>query len=391
MEEFSEQHIVQHKGIFRKQISLFEGIALIVSATIGAGVLGIPYAVAKVGIPVGLAYIILLGLLMMGLNLLLGEITIRTKETFQLAGLAGKYLGSFGKWFMTLILYGGLFGILVVYIIGEGATLAELFGGSEFMWSLIFFFVATIPIILGMRTLKVVEFVLTIAILAVVMIIAAWSVPHVEIVNITSTNWAHFFFPYGVILFAFSGTTAVPEVHSILKHKEQTFKQVIMYSALITIAVYCIFAFMVVGVSGAETTEIATIGLGQQLGPIMFILGNVFAALAMGTSFMVIGLSLRDSLQWDFKVKRSLSNLIVLGIPLGIFLLGLREFIAAIDFVGGVLISTQLLLIILIYLRARKMGDVAPKKLWFQGSMWLVLLLVLAFSAGAVYSVLKLF
>lgn len=391
MNEREEIKVVQHHGVFHKQISLFEGIALIVSATIGAGVLGIPYAVAKVGVPVGILYIVVLGFLMMGLNLLLGEVTIRTKETFQLSGLAGKYLGSFGKWFMTAIMYSALFGILVVYVIGEGQTLSELFGGTAYMWSLIFFALASIPIILGMRTLKVVEFVLTIAVLSVVLLIVMWSAPHVQIPHITSTNFAQLLFPYGVILFAYSSATSIPEVHSVLRNKNITFKKVIIYSSLITMAVYCLFAFMVVGVSGTGTTEIATIGLGKQLGSIMFVLGNVFAALAMGTSFMVIGLSLRDSMQWDFNVKKGLANIIVLGVPLVIFLLGLRQFIAAIDFVGGVLVSTQLILIILIYLKAKKHGDIPVKKYGLHNTMWLVILLILAFSVGAVYSITKLF
>lgn len=391
MNEIKETKVVQHHGVFHKQISLFEGIALIVSATIGAGVLGIPYAVAKVGVSVGILYIVVLGFLMMGLNLLLGEVTIRTKETFQLSGLAGKYLGSFGKWFMTAIMYSALFGILVVYVIGEGQTLSELFGGTAYMWSLIFFALASIPIILGMRTLKVVEFVLTIAVLSVVLLIVMWSAPHVQIPHITSTNFAQLLFPYGVILFAYSSATSIPEVHSVLRNKNITFKKVIIYSSLITMAVYCLFAFMVVGVTGTGTTEIATIGLGQQLGSFMFVLGNVFAALAMGTSFIVIGLSLRDSMQWDFNVKKGLANIIVLGVPLVIFLLGLRQFIAAIDFVGGVLVSTQLILIILIYLKAKKHGDIPAKKYKLHNTMWLVILLILAFSVGAVYSITKLF
>jgi len=353
--------------------------------------LGIPYAVSRVGVPIGIVYIVILGFLMMGLNLLLGEVVVRTRETFQLSGLAGKYLGTIGKIIMTTIIYASIMGILVVYIIGEGQTLAELFGGSSFTWSLVFYFLASLPIIVGMRTLKLVEFVLTIGILAVVIAIAMWTAPHVQLPHVTTTHLADLFFPYGVILFAFSSAAAIPEVHSILKNRNVQFKHAIVYSSLIIIAVYCLFAFMVVGVTGMETTEIATIGLGQKLGPLMFVLGNVFAILAMGTSFMVTGLALRDSLTWDFKVKQSVSNIVILGVPLAIFLLGLREFIAAIDIVGGVFVSAQLIMITLIYLRAKKKGDISAGKYKLGNVMWLVVLLLLAFSVGAVYSVVKLF
>ncbi|PIT86084.1 MAG: hypothetical protein COU33_05105, partial [Candidatus Magasanikbacteria bacterium CG10_big_fil_rev_8_21_14_0_10_43_6] len=383
--------IVEHQGIFLPEGNLFEAIALIVSGTIGAGVLGIPFAVAKVGIFFGILYIVALGFLMMGLNLLLGEIAARTKQHFQLAGLAGMYLGFFGKWIMTAIAYASMLGVLVVYIIGEGETLAALLGGNSFTWSLVFLFVMSVPVVLGMRTIKVIEFVLTLAILAVVLLIVMWSAPYVEWSHISYHNPAYIFFPYGVILFAFSGSAAVPEAHSILAHKDLEFKKAIMYAAIITTVVYSLFAFITVGVTGAQTTEIATVGLGQKLGPWMFVLGNVFAVLAMATSFLMTALALRDSMAWDFKVKQSLSNVLVLGLPLLVFVLGIRQFIAAIDFVGGVLISAQLLLIILIYLRAKQMGHLEKSKYNLHNTLWLVLLLVLAFSVGALYSVFKLF
>ncbi|PIZ93656.1 MAG: amino acid permease, partial [Candidatus Magasanikbacteria bacterium CG_4_10_14_0_2_um_filter_41_10] len=45
--------LTMHQGIFRPRITLFEGIALMLSGTIGAGVLGLPYAVAKSGVLIG--------------------------------------------------------------------------------------------------------------------------------------------------------------------------------------------------------------------------------------------------------------------------------------------------------------------------------------------------
>ena len=106
-EKFS---IAKHNGIFRKQISLFEGVALIISGTIGAGVLSLPFAISKVGISIGIIYIVGIGILMMGLNLLLGSIAVRTKQKMQLIGFAGKYLGKTWKWFLTILLQFMLWG-----------------------------------------------------------------------------------------------------------------------------------------------------------------------------------------------------------------------------------------------------------------------------------------
>lgn len=180
----------KHVGIWRKEMSLWEGVALITSGTIGAGLLAIPYAVSQVGISIGLLYIFGIGILMIGLNLLIGEISIRTKENFQLPGLAKKYLGNWAGKFMTGIIYSMLFGVQLVYIIGTGESLEALFGGNPVMWSLVFFALAALPIIVGLRTVKVVEVVLMVLILSVVLIISSTASSYIKIQHFSHVNLA---------------------------------------------------------------------------------------------------------------------------------------------------------------------------------------------------------
>ncbi len=392
--QFQNKHIeyplAKHHGMFQRQLSLWEGVVLILSGTIGAGVLGIPFTVAKVGIGVGLAYILALGLLMIGLNLLIGDIASRTGKEMQLVGLAGEYLGPAGRWLMTGIMYSILFGVLVVYIIGQGEAFSVIFGGNSFWWSIGFFAVAGFLVVIGLKTIKTVELILVFAILLVVLLIAGFSAPHVTIDALRHVDLTDMLLPYGVILFAFHGATSIPETYSLLKHKEQTFKSAIILSGAIAIAVYMLFAFVVVGVTGVETTEIATIGLGKKVGDIMLILGNAFAILAMGTSFLMVGVSLKDSLRWDFKLSSSLASVIVLGVPLIIFLLGLRQFIAALDIVGGVFVSLELLLILLIYWKVKHVSRSNTRTLHLHHTALLGGILFIAFAVGGVYSVLKL-
>lgn len=386
-----EKGVTHYRGIFRRRLSLFEGVSLILSGTIGAGVLSVPYAVAQTGIGIGLLYIVVIGLLMMGLNLLVGEIAVRTKEPMQLVGFAKKYLGNGGKWLMTVVMYAMLVGVLVVYIIGEGESLAALFGGSPAMWSTLFFLVMFVLIYIGIRTIKTVELFLTFIILFVVLFLAAISAGHVDIHYFSHVSLAHAFLPYGVLLFAYHGATTVPEAHSVLIKKDGTFKKAIIISSLICIAVYALFAIIVVGVTGQETTEIATIGLGNKIGQNIFILGNVFAVLAMGTSYLMGALALKDSLTWDFKMKKGVATFLVSVVPLAIFLVGVRRFIAAIDLVGGVIVSMEMLLMLYIYWKAKQRGHWLPGKFRLHHTTFLAMLLLIAFTIGAIYSVMKLF
>ncbi|MBT3419335.1 MAG: hypothetical protein HN726_00475 [Candidatus Magasanikbacteria bacterium] len=386
-----EELPVKHHGIFRRHMSFWQAVTFITSGTIGAGVLGIPYAVAKVGIPLGLLYIVVIGLLMIGLNLMVGEIAVRTKSKLQLVGFAKKYLGGVGEVLMTVLVYIMLFGVLMVYIIGEGETLSALLGGSAIVWSTLFFICGSLLIYIGLRTIKTVEFILSIGILVVVMLVAAFSAPHIQMGHIGYTNLINVFVPYGVLLFAFHGTTAIPETYALVKEKRNVFKKAIIVGGIINIIIYALFAVVVVGVTGMSSTEIATIGLGEAIGPVMFVLGNIFAILAMGTSFIMAGLALRDSMQWDFKIGHTTATALVCIVPFIFFLAGLRGFITAIDIVGGVFMSLEMLLVILIYYQAKKQGDVGKKSLHLKFTTPIAVLLVVALTIGAAYSVWQIF
>ena len=383
--------LVKHNGLFRRQLSLYEGVALIVGATVGAGILGIPYVVAKVGLWVGLAYIISMGLVVMGSNLLIGEIVARTREKYQLIGLVRKYLGKWPGLFMSFLIYVGTFGVLLVYIIGCGESLSALFGGEPFMWSIGFFTLMTFVIWLGLRGARTVDFILSLGILAIVLIIAFMSHPHIVSQNFMYHNLAYLLLPYGVILAAFSGSSSIPEVHAVLKDRDQSFKKAIVLAGIINIVVYVLFAVVVVGVTGLETTQIATIGLGEKLGSWAIVFGNVFAVLAMATSFIVLGLSLKDSFKWDYKLNNHLSTILVCGIPLIIFLFGLRQFIQALDIVGGVFRSLEMTMLVLVYWYAKQSGILKESKFKMHHTLFLIAFILIAFTVGAIYSVVKLF
>jgi len=383
--------LTKYFGVFRKKISLWEAVALIVSGTIGAGILGMPYAIAQLGLVPGFFLIIFLGLLMMGLNLLLGDVAIRTGKRFQLVGFAKTYLGVWGEYAMMIMFYTILFGALVVYIIGVGSSLSALFGGAAFVWSLVFYFFASLCIMTGLRTVKVVELILMTCILFVVVCIFLWAAPSFSISNMLYVQIPAFFVPYGIILFAFHGTNAVPEAYGLLKHARKDFRRAICYAAIINCIVYCLFVFSVVGVTGIGTTEIATVGLGDALGRGMVVAGNIFAVLAMATSFLLIALSFRDSLCWDYKLPKILALVCVLVPPLVMFVLGMRGFITVLSVVGGIAVSIEMLLILLIYIRARRQKQLKKEDFSVRYGYTLVLMLLFVLFIGAFQTIIDIF
>ena len=70
-----------------------------------------------------------------------------------------------------------------------------------------------------------------------------------------------------------------------------------------TFIAYLLFALVVVGATGINTTQIATIGLGLLIGKHMILFGNLFAIFAMGTSFLTLGLALKEMYAYDYNLS----------------------------------------------------------------------------------------
>ncbi|MFA7314632.1 MAG: aromatic amino acid transport family protein [Candidatus Magasanikbacteria bacterium] len=387
----SEEEVIEHNGVFKKRINLFQAVALIVTFTIGAGIFSLPYAISQVGLLVGIIYLVLLGILIMGMNLMLGQVADKAGDNMQLVGLAKKYLGKKGEFVMTFLFYLISFGVLVIYLIGEGNALSALLPGTKFMWSIIFFVFGSLLVLFSIRVIKVISFVLSLSILFIILLIVWTSAPHINYQNYVYTDFRNLFLPFGVILFAYSSLTSIPEAHSLLKNKSKDFKKSIVLSSLIVMSAYILFVLAVLGVTGVDTTEIATIALGQKVGPTIYFLGNIFAVLTMGTGFLMSGIALKDSLVWDYKISSALAIFITLLIPLILFVLGVRQFVTAIGVVGGVVVSSQMLLTVLIYWRAKQMGHLNSNKYQMHHIFLLMIPLTIVLVLGVIYSTVKLF
>ncbi len=341
-----------------------EAVATLIGTTIGAGVLGIPYVVAKSGLAVGLLHIAIIGTAIILLNLLLGEVVLKTKSSHQLAGYAGKYLGPKGRRIMTLTLLFGIYGAMVAYIIGVGEAMHAIWPQiAAFPGSILFFSAAITVLYFGYRAFEESELALSSALLIVISAIIAAAVFSSKFsqANFTGTSLQNIFLPYGVVLFAFLGAVAVPSMKEELAGNKNLLRKAIIIGGLIPILLYALFAIAVVGVSGAQTSGIATISLGQQLGAASAVLANLFAILAMGTSFIALGFALKQMFFHDYGLDQKDAWGIACGVPLFAFLFGLKDFIGVIGVVGAIAGGVEGILIIAMHRKAQKRTGTARK------------------------------
>ena len=355
--QLEDQKIILHQGVFKPAASVADAIFMITGMTIGAGVLGVPYVVAQVGLKVGIIYIVVLGLVMLFLNLILGEIAVRTNESLQIPGLAGKYLGKWGKYLLDVVIISASYGALLAYIIGVGQSLSALFGGSPAAWSVVFWGLASVVVWRGLQTIKSVEKVLSVIVISIICGLSFYLLKDFKLANWVYSDLSKIFLPYGVILFALNGTPAIIEAHALLPRSQRHFRKALIIGSLIPVVVYVLFALAVVGSTGLGTSEIATIGLGAKFGEGVLVLGNIFAILAMSAGFIGSGIALKQTLVWDNKINKILAEFLVISVPLLLFMAGIRQFISILSFAGGVFIGIEAIVLILVCWQARKRGD----------------------------------
>ncbi len=361
--------------------------ATIMGTIVGAGILGIPYVIAKSGFFVGLVHIILIALFMMILSLYLGEVLLRTHGKHQLTGYAEKYLGKWGKRLMAFSMIFGLYGALIAYLIGEGEALSSIFGGQPLFYTVIFFIVASAFVYIGVKSVSKSELILSFIKIAILVSLCALIIPSVKIENLMpiSSNVFNLLYPFGVILFAFSGIPAIVEAREVLAKNESLFKKSIIYAYTIPIPIYIIFALVVVGTTGAGTTELATAGLSL-ISKKILIFANLFAVLTLATPFLTLGLALQEMYEYDYKLKRQLAFVLSCVLPFVLFLAGIRSFVGVMGIAGALGPGLAAILIVLMFWKAKKKSERIPEYT-IKKNFVLGLLLMLVFLLGAAYEI----
>lgn len=381
-------------AILSQNRNFFYAVTTLIGTIIGVGIFGLPYAFAKAGFFVGLFQLLVLGGIVMLVQLMFGEIILRTKEKHNLPGYIDKYLGKKWETLISISVLIGIFGSMIAYILVGGTFLREFFTHSagifgntpEYVFYVVFWLFLTVFILLGLKIIEMVEFGMTILLLITISAIVIFSSPHLNTNNLFVFNGMDFFLPYGIILFALSGTVAITEVREILVGQEKKMRSAIILGVLVPIIVYALFTFTVIGVTGINATEEAMTGLSNVVGGPIYALGIIFGILAIATSYITFGYYLYETFLYDFGVNRNLSHILIAVIPITFVMLGWRNFIAIISFLGAVMGGLESIAMILAYLKAKKVGGRTPEYS-LKIPHFVYYFLILIFALGIIYTI----
>lgn len=350
----------------------FFATASFIGAMVGAGVFGIPYAVSRAGFWPGFICLVFLGGVAWLLHLVCGEVALRTQGKQRLPGYTKKYLGRNAYWLSVVSAIFGIFAALLAYIILAADFVSLLFpspSSLNILVAIIFWAILSVGVWRGFKTAAVAELVMAILLIAVMAAIVAWGAPKINIAHFSGVNYPQLFLPYGVIFFAFIGIAAIPEIEEILISPDgrdsaksgRIFIWAISLGSLIPLLLYAGFTAVVVGVSGQNVSPDALKGLAPYLGEGIVKLGALFGILAITTSYLFWAINLKNTLIHDLNIKKRLADIFVIAVPIGLFLAGLRSFIAVIGVAGAIIGVIDGGLILLAFRKAKTMGDRQPE------------------------------
>jgi len=336
--------------------------SVLVGTIIGAGIFGLPYILAKAGILIGFFYFLFLGLIILLMHLFYGEVILRTQATHRIVGYAQIYLGDWGKRILLFSALVSLLGSNLVYLILGSGFLKTIFGGQSLIFYVaIFWFLLSLGIIFDWKRMAFFEFFMTALLILAAVLIAFYGFSHFKAQNLTILNFKYFFLPWGIIFYALSGGSAIPELREILGGETKKLKKIVVAGTFFSILIYIIFVLAVVGATGSATSQEAISGLKNMFGDGVIYLGAAFGVLTVATSYLVFGIVLKKILIQDLRANKFVATSSICLAPIILYIIGFHNFLVIISFLGLWLGAIDGILMLLIHRRAKIFGDRQPE------------------------------
>lgn len=364
----------------------FLAVAILMSTIIGAGIFGIPYAATQSGFLIAFVLLFLLLGVILLLHLFYVAIVEKTNKECQLTGYIGHSLGAGAKKFIGIFAIIGFYGSLLVYMIIGGdflhIFLSSFSNISQTECSIILFFIGSIAIYFGLKLVSRWDLIVNLILIVIIILLFVWATGNINFNNIKTINLNRFITPYGAILYSLVGIAAIPEVRRIFSDKNKDkYKKAVIVGTIIPAIIYLIFMFTIVGLGGKETTPDAIRVLGKYIGKDIVIWGSLFGFLMILSSFLSLGMALKQTYVYDFGVPKGKAWALTCFVPLALFLMGISNFIIIIEIMGATIGAFEGTAIILMYKKL-----IRPKRsITMVGNVVILVLL-----SGFVYTIVSL-
>lgn len=360
-----------------------QAIALLTGTVMGVGLFSLPYLLHHAGIIPMFVLFVLLGALLLFLQLSIGHLVAVSDGEHLIPGYITKYLGPVGRFVSFFAILLSLLFALIAYLIAGGIFLSDLFRGgldlSPAWWAAGIFVLGGYFIFRGARTVARVELLFLVFFILLFLTVLLFGIPAFDAEKLPYNVGENPFLAFGGILFALWGIEVIPELRRILGPNERRIRRVILISGLISFVLTILFTFLIAGISGSATTPDGLTGLKTIIDEKVLALLFIFGFIAVFTSYMSLGVTLRDAMHYDFRLPWAPSFLIAAILPFALYLAGITSLIQIISIVGILFLATQGILLSATLFR---FAAVEKQRMW-RLRQFIYIVMVLALIAGA--------
>ncbi len=183
---------------------------------------------------------------------------------------------------------------------------------------------------------------------------------------------------------------AIPAIINYFQKTNQPLvkvKKPIILGTLIPALIYLLFVLGIWGISGV-VSEDSVSGLTGWIPQEILILVGIFGLISIWSSYIVVGLDIKNSLNYDLKLPNILAGLIVIILPLLLFFMGLQNFLTLVSMVGGIFIALEGIFIALMWLKSFKLK--AEQILFKKLNSVIAYILIFVFIGAIIYEIIYL-
>ncbi len=324
------------------------------SAVIGAGMFSLPQIFARSGVAVGIAYLILIGIVVSLIHKKYTEITEVEGDDKRFPEYAEKYLGEGGKVLGSITSIIGIIFSLTIYVALSGSFISAIFPAlPETAGAIMFFVAASLFISAGITSFAALDSILFGLIAIIVFAIAITGAMKGDFSAVTSKiiDPVNILLPLGPVLFALNGRAAISSIKEYFRKKgydKKNLSKAIVIGTIVPAVFYGLFSLGIIALSGSGISADAVSGISHM--PYWFIAGFAFlGVITLITSYIFLGLELKDILQRKFHSGKILAFILSAGIPLALYLSGMNNFEMLIGIAGGIFIALEMIMIVFMY------------------------------------------
>lgn len=339
-------------------MKFIRAVATMVGSVVGVGVFGLPYVFAQAGYVTGLIVLIVLAATMVGVLFMYADVVTHTPGDHRFAGNVEAYLGKTWARVATMTLAFGFWGAMLAYLVAGGRLFSVLFGlEGATAETLLGLCVAALVAALSYRGLRFVArlevwMLALLAFLFLFIVLAA--LPHAEVSRLAvAASDDGVLGLYGVVFFSLTGgISAIPEMHALLG-KRDSLPYAVFVGMMCVATLYAVFTFAVVAATGMRTSEFALDALVPLIGDSFRVVGVSLAIVSILSIFLLGSVELQNSLRYDNRLSRLSAWALAVGVPVVLYLAGLRSFIGILGFIGAVFAGVNGILVSATYEKMR--------------------------------------